>query len=61
MYSASYQTGPDEREFEKQDTDQMLRTELIESALTEWTSPILVVPNEYQTLRFCVDHQKRTI
>ncbi len=42
----------------KQETEIMLKLEVIEPQSSEWNNPIFLVPNKDGTLRFCLDFRK---
>jgi hypothetical protein len=58
IHSLPYRAGPRAREIEKQEIDKMLRQGVIEPAMSEWASPIVMVPKPDGSLSFCVDYRK---
>lgn len=56
--SALYPAVPKTREFEKTWITEIFRTNVIESAQSEWASPILFAPKKDVSLRFRVNYPK---
>lgn len=53
-----YKTGHRHREKEKEQVEKMCKLEVIEQAIGEWASPIVIVPKPDATPRFCIDYRR---
>ena len=53
-----YQKGPSTRTKAEHDIRKMQYAGFIESATSEWASPIVLVPKKDGSLRFCVDYRR---
>jgi hypothetical protein len=58
IHSLPYRAGHRAREIEKQEIDKMLRQGVIEPAICEWASHIVMVPKPDGSHKFCVDYRK---
>ena len=56
--SMPYGKGPAMREMVLKEVNKMLNAGVIESASTEWASPVVLVPKKDGSLRFCVDYRR---
>lgn len=56
IHFAPYQAGPRTRKFKNAKTDKMPAQKVIETAQTEWATPIVSDPEKDGCLRFCVDY-----
>ena len=56
--SQPYRQGPAMREVVAKNVHDMLETDVIETALSEWASPIVLVPKKDGSLRFCIDYRR---
>ena len=53
-----YRAGFREREFLALEMDKMLRAGVIEPAQSAWASPVVIVPIQDRSYRFCVDYRR---
>lgn len=53
-----YRTGPMEREFEKEEINQMFSVNSSEPSQIDWASPIVFIEKKYRTPCFCVVYHK---
>ena len=53
-----YRMGPIRRQAAAKEINSMLEKKVIEPAISEWASPIVLVPKKDGQLRFCVDYRK---
>ena len=58
VYCQPYRAGPRAREAERKQVQDMLQSGVIEPASSEWASPVVLVPKQDGSLRFCVDYRK---
>lgn len=56
VYEPPYRARHRARRIEKAEIRRMLQEGLIEPARSEWSSPVVLVPEKDRTLRFCVDY-----
>ena len=53
-----YRTSPMEREQITQHTKELLKSGLAKPCCSEWASPVLLVPKQDGSTRFCIDYRK---
>ena len=53
-----YRQGPKGRQYEKEEVDRMLREGVIQPSVSEWSSPVILLPKPDGSLRFCVDYRR---
>ena len=53
-----YRAGPRAREAEQTSVDKMLANGVIPRSKSEWASPVVIVPKQDRSLRFCVDYRR---
>jgi Reverse transcriptase (RNA-dependent DNA polymerase) len=58
VHCQPYRAGPRARAMESAEIQRMLKAEVIESATSEWASPIVLVAKPDGSTRFCVDHRR---
>jgi hypothetical protein len=57
-YSQPYRAGAKARETESVEIHRMLRAGVIEPAMSEWASPVFLVPKPDGSMRFCIDYRR---
>jgi hypothetical protein len=57
-YSQPYRSGAKAREAESVEINRMLRAGVIETATSEWASPVILVPKPDKSMRFCIDYRR---
>jgi hypothetical protein len=58
VYQPPYRAGVKAREVEKAEVDRMLTAGVIEPAVSEWASPVVLITKPDGSVRFCVDYRK---
>lgn len=58
IHTGLYQSEPRQRVLEKEKADRIIKAELLESAATERTSPIVLASRKDRCFKFCVDHRR---
>ena len=58
VHAQPYRAGGRAREVEQEEIEKMLTQGVIEPAISEWASPIVLVPKPDGSLRFCVDYRR---
>ena len=58
IFQQPYRAGPEARKAEAAEVQRMLDAEVIAPSLSEWASPVILVPKQDKSLRFCVDYRK---
>jgi RNase H-like domain found in reverse transcriptase/Reverse transcriptase (RNA-dependent DNA polymerase)/Retroviral aspartyl protease len=58
VYQPPYRAGVKAREVEKKEVDRMLAAGVIEPAVSEWASPVVLITKPDGSVRFCVDYRK---
>jgi hypothetical protein len=58
VYQPPYRAGVKAREVEKAEVDRMLAAGVIEPAVSEWASPVVLITKPDGSVRFCVDYRK---
>ncbi len=58
MRQAPYRAGHEAQEFIKGEIDRITAQGVIEPAMSEWASPVVLVPKTDDTLRVCVYYRK---
>ena len=53
-----YRAGPRAREAEQTSVDEMLANGVITRSKSEWASPVVLIPKQDGSLRFCVDYRR---
>jgi hypothetical protein len=56
-YSQPYRAGAKAREAESVEIHRMLRAGVIEPAMSEWASPVVLVPKPDGSMLFCIDYR----
>lgn len=56
--SAPYRAGLRQQKLEREEITRIKKACVVETAVTEWASPILFVRKKDNSLRFCVDHPR---
>lgn len=55
---APYSADPEQQELEREEFAHIEKADAAGSAITEWASPIVFVPKNNVTLRFCIDYRQ---
>ena len=58
IFQQPYRAGPEARKAEAAEVQRMLEAEVIVPSISEWASPVILVPKPDQSLRFCVDYRR---
>jgi Reverse transcriptase (RNA-dependent DNA polymerase) len=58
IFQQPYRAGPLARTAEQTEVNRMLAENIIEPATSEWSSPVVLVPERDGGMRFCVDYRK---
>ena len=58
VHAQPYRADGRAREVEQEEIEKMLTQGVIEPAISEWASPIVLVPKPDVSLRFCVDYRR---
>ena len=58
IFQQPYRAGPEARKAEEAEVQRMLEAEVIAPSMSEWASPVILVPKPDKSLRFCVDYRK---
>ena len=58
IFQQPYRCGIERRKAEDAEVQRMLAAKVIEPSMSEWASPIILVPKPDGSLRFCVDYRK---
>ena len=58
IFQQPYRAGPERRKAEEAEIQRMLDAEVIAPSVSEWASPVLLVPKPDGSLRFCVDYRR---
>jgi transposase InsO family protein len=58
VHAQPYRAGGRAREAEQEEIKKMLAQGVIEPAMSEWASPVVLVPKSDGSLRFCVDYRR---
>lgn len=58
VHSAPHRAGPKQRELGRKEINNIQETGVAEPAVTEWISPVVFVPNKYESLRFCANYPR---
>ena len=58
MRQHPYKAGPIAREREKEEVERMRSMDVIEPASGKWASPVVVVPKNDGSVRFCIGYRK---
>jgi len=58
VYQAPYRAGAKAREIEREEVERMLKADVIEPAISEWASPVVLITKKDGSVRFCVDYRK---
>jgi hypothetical protein len=53
-----YRAGPQARELIDAEIQRMLDMDVIETAMSPWSSPVVLIPRPDGSIRFCVDYRK---
>jgi hypothetical protein len=53
-----YRAGPHERRLMEEEIERMLSMKVILPSVSAWSSPVLLVPKQDGSTRFCVDYRK---
>jgi hypothetical protein len=57
-YSHPYRAGSKAREAESAEIQRILKAEVIEPAMSQWASPVVLVPMPDGSIRFCINYRK---
>jgi RNase H-like domain found in reverse transcriptase/Reverse transcriptase (RNA-dependent DNA polymerase)/Integrase zinc binding domain/Integrase core domain/Chromo (CHRromatin Organisation MOdifier) domain/Retroviral aspartyl protease len=58
VHCQPYRAGPRARAAEHEEVQKMLKAGVVEPAVSEWASPVVLVPKPDGSLRFCVDYRR---
>jgi transposase InsO family protein len=58
VFQHPYRAGPAAREAEKVEVDRMLKLGVIEPSHAEWASPVVLIPKQDGSTRFCIDYRR---
>jgi Reverse transcriptase (RNA-dependent DNA polymerase) len=58
IHAQPYRAGPRAREAESAEVQRMLKARVIEPANSESSSPVVLVPNPYGSMWFCIDYRR---
>ena len=58
VYQQPYRAGPHQRQLEEEEIKKMLDADVIEPAITEWATPIVLAPKKDGSLRFFIDYRR---
>jgi Reverse transcriptase (RNA-dependent DNA polymerase) len=58
VFQPPYRAGQKSRGIEKEEVERMLEAGVIEPALSEWASPVVLITKKDGSTRFCVDYRK---
>lgn len=53
-----YRAGPKTREFVTYEVERMRKAKMMETASTEWASPVVIMPEQDKSYRTCINYRK---